>query len=348
MNEKKIDFKSIGKNLFLSFLFTIVAIFIIIVISKGGNFLKAILGIKPLYLILSFSLVGLSWIFEALKVIYSAKILDINITYAQAINLTLIGNFFSGITPFQTGGQPFQMYLLSKNHNVEYGKSAFFLLVKDLMTFIARISLFLAIPVFVVIFRLKWNLPKSVNIALDIGLTFYAFVTVLLFLTFLKTRVFADFIERIVEKLFPPKLSKKVNDEIEKNIHLFEEGKKNLSKGKIKELVIVFFYSLLCWLTSLLLPVVLLRALGSESPALEIIFVAIVFFLSVAFTPTPGTSGAAELGIAVFFSAFLPRQPLVAFILLWRFFYYYLGIIIGGLIVFREFIFKKKKERKEK
>lgn len=346
MNEKKIDLKSIGKNLFFSFLFTIIAIFIIVAISKGGNFLKTIVGIKPFYLIVSFGLVGLSWIFEALKVIYSARILDIKISYAQAINLTLIGNFFSAITPFQTGGQPFQMYLLSKNHNVEYGKSAFFLLVKDLMTFIARISLFLAIPIFVVIFRMEWNLPKSVSLVLDIGLAFYIFISFLLFLAFLKTRKFALFIERMIEKILPPKLSKKVNEEIEKNIHLFEEGKKSLSKGKIKELLIVFFYSLLCWLTSLLLPVVLLRALGSESPALEIVFVAIVFLLSVAFTPTPGTSGAAEIGIAVFFSAFLPRQPLVAFILLWRFFYYYLGIIIGGFIVLKEFFLKRKKAKK--
>jgi len=346
MEEKKINFKSIGKNILLSFSLTILIVFILIIASKGGNIIEAFFEIKPIFLIISFALVGFSWLLEAFQIIYCARLLSINVSKREAINLALIGNFFSAVTPFSTGGQPFQMYLLNRNSNVEYGKSAFFLLVKEIIAFIVRISLFIALPIFITFFKFEYSLPYGVNLAINIGLIFYLLISILIVLALLKTTKIANFIKMIISKIFPLKVSTKVNEEIDKNIHLFEEGKKSLDKSKINNLLFIFFLSLIQWLNSLFLPVVLLRGLGSNSPVLSIIFITIIFLLSVVYVPTPGTSGAAELGIAFLFSAFLPRQPLIVFILLWRFFYYYLNIIIGSFFVFKEFISKRKKINK--
>lgn len=346
MEEKKVNFKSIGKNILLSFSLTILVVFILIIFSKGGNILNAFFEIKPIFLILSFALVGFSWLLEAFQIVLCARLLSIELSRREAINLALIGNFFSAVTPFATGGQPFQMYLLNKNSNVEYGKSAFFLLVKEIIAFLVRISLFIAIPIFITFFKFEYSLPYGVNLAINIGLIFYLLISILIVLALIKTRKLASFIEMIISKIFPAKISNKVIEEIEKNIHIFEEGKKTLNKSKINILINIFLLSLLQWLNSLFLPVVLLRGLGSNSPVLSIIFVTIIFLLSVVYVPTPGTSGAAELGIAFLFSAFLPRQPLIVFILLWRFFYYYLNIIIGSFFVFKEFILKRKRSKK--
>ena len=346
MEEKKVNFKSIGKNILLSFSLTILIVFILVIVSKGGNFFEAFLEIKPIFLIIAFAMVGFSWLLEAAQIIYCARLLSINLSRREAINLALIGNFFSAVTPFATGGQPFQMYLLNKNSNVEYGKSAFFLIVKEIIAFIVRISLFIALPIFITFFKFEYSLPYGVNLAINIGLIFYFLISILIVIALLKTRKLANFIQMIIKKIFPARISTKVNDEIEKNIHLFEEGKKALDKSKIKILLFIFFLSLIQWLNSLFLPVVLLRGLGSNSPIFSIIFVTIIFLLSIVYVPTPGTSGAAELGIAFLFSAFLPRQPLIVFILLWRFFYYYINIIIGSFFVFKEFISKRKKIKK--
>ncbi|HPP43000.1 MAG TPA: lysylphosphatidylglycerol synthase transmembrane domain-containing protein [Caldisericia bacterium] len=347
MDEKKVNFKSIGRNILISFSLTILVVFILIILSKGGNFIESFFEIKPLYLIISFALVGLSWLLEAFQIIYCAKLLSINLSKREAINLALIGNFFSAVTPFSTGGQPFQMYLLNKNSNVEYGESAFFLLVKEIIAFIVRISLIIAIPIFVTFFKFEYTLPHGVNIAIDIGLIIYLLISILIILALFRTRKIADFIKKIAKKILPLKISTKVNEEIDKNVHLFEEGKRSLDKSKINILLLIFFLNLIQWLSSLFLPVVLLRGLGSNSPIFSIIFVTIVFLVSVVYVPTPGTSGAAEFGIALFFSSFLPRQPLIVFILLWRFFYYYINIIIGSFFVFKEFMSKRKKEKKK-
>ena len=345
MEEKKINFKSIAKNIIVSFILTVFAIFIIVILTKGDGFFGIFFEIKPFYLVFAFLMVGFSWVLESLIILLSLKLVNKKILLKEAINLAIIGNFFSAVTPFQTGGQPFQMYLLNKNFNVEYGKSALIFLIKEILAFIVRISLFVAIPIFITFFKLEFNLSKGVNLALNIGLLFYFLISILIALAIFKPKNLALFIEKIVIKLFPPKTSEKIVEEIEKNVNLFEEGKKNINKKNIKDLFIIFILSLLQWLTSLILPVILLKGLGSNSPILSVIFVTVIFLLSVVYVPTPGTSGAAELGIAFLFSSFLPRQPLIAFILLWRFFYYYLTIIVGGIFLLREFL-KRKKIRK--
>ncbi len=346
MEERKINFKSIAKNILISFILTILAIFIIVILSKGEGFFGIFFEIKPFYLILAFIIVGLSWILESIIILLNLKLVNKNISLREAINLAVIGNFFSAVTPFQTGGQPFQMYLLNKNFNVEYGKSALIFLIKEILAFIVRISLFVAIPIFITFFKFEFHLSQGVNLALNIGLLFYFIISLLIVLAIFKPKKLALFIEKIVIKLFPPKTSEKIVEEIEKNIHLFEEGKKNINKNNLKNLFVIFILSLLQWLSSLFLPVILLKGLGSNSPVLSIIFVTVIFLLSVVYIPTPGTSGAAELGIAFLFSSFLPRQPLIAFILLWRFFYYYLTIIVGGIFLLREVFSRRKSKRK--
>lgn len=345
MEDRKINFKSITKNILFSFILTILAIFIIILFTKGENFFGVFFEIKPFYLILAFLIVGVSWILESLIIRLSLKLVEKNITLREAINLAIIGNFFSAVTPFQTGGQPFQMYLLNKNFNVEYGKSALIFLIKEVLAFIVRVSLFVAIPLFITFFKFEFQLSKGVNLALNIGLIFYLFISLLILLAIFQPKKLALIIEKIIIKIFPPKTSQKIVDEIEKNINLFEEGKKNISRKNFKDLIFIFILSLLQWLSSLFLPVILLKGLGSNSPILSIIFVTVIFLLSVVYVPTPGTSGAAELGIAFLFSSFLPRQPLIAFILLWRFFYYYLTIIVGSFFVLKEF-FRKRRHKK--
>jgi uncharacterized membrane protein YbhN (UPF0104 family) len=51
------------------------------------------------------------------------------------------------------------------------------------------------------------------------------------------------------------------------------------------------------------------------------------------FIPTPGASGVAEVGFAALFSPVCPGELLSIYMLLWRFFTFYLGVIIGGIIV---------------
>ncbi|MDI6861541.1 MAG: lysylphosphatidylglycerol synthase transmembrane domain-containing protein [Caldisericia bacterium] len=342
MEENKINFRSIAKNILISFILTILAIFVIVILTKGEGFFGIFFEIKPFYLVLAFLMVGFSWILESVIILLSLKLVNKKILLREAINLAIIGNFFSAVTPFQTGGQPFQMYLLNKNFNVEYGKSALIFLIKEVVAFIVRISLFVAIPIFIAFFKFEFNLSKGVNLALNIGLLFYFLISILIILAIFKTKKLALLIEKIVMKIFPPKTSEKIIEEIEKNINMFEEGKKSINRKNIKDLFVIFILSLLQWLTSLFIPVILLKGLGSDSPILSIIFVTIIFLLSIVYVPTPGTSGAAEIGIAFLFSSFLPRQPLVTFILLWRFFYYYLTIIVGGIFLLKEFLKKRK------
>ena len=51
------------------------------------------------------------------------------------------------------------------------------------------------------------------------------------------------------------------------------------------------------------------------------------------FVPIPGGSGGLEYGFVAFFGNFLVGAKLTAVMLIWRFITYYLGIIIGAIMM---------------
>lgn len=74
-------------------------------------------------------------------------------TLKNAYQLTLIGQFLNGITPFQSGGQPFQIYLLKKDGiRISDSTNA---MIKD---FIAYQSALIMVGVASLLLNLKLNL----------------------------------------------------------------------------------------------------------------------------------------------------------------------------------------------
>ena len=66
-------------------------------------------------------------------------------------------------------------------------------------------------------------------------------------------------------------------------------------------------------------------------PSGQLLTVAMLLFLSVSYTPLPGASGAQEGGFLVFFKGLFIGGKVGLALLVWRFFTYYLFLIIGGI-----------------
>ena len=64
------------------------------------------------------------------------------------------------------------------------------------------------------------------------------------------------------------------------------------------------------------------------------VFVSSAFILLIGnFVPIPGGSGGIEFGFLEFFKAFLSPGPLKSALIIWRGITYYLGVIIGGILL---------------
>ena len=77
-------------------------------------------------------------------------------TLKNAYQLTLIGQFLNGITPFQSGGQPFQIYLLKKDGiRISNSTNA---MIKDFIAYQSALSM---VGVASLLLNLKLNPPDK-------------------------------------------------------------------------------------------------------------------------------------------------------------------------------------------
>jgi len=86
----------------------------------------------------------------------------------------------------------------------------------------------------------------------------------------------------------------------------------------------------------------LIRGLGIEAPFFEATILQIIMTYAVNFMPTPGASGFAEAGAAGVFGHLMPKSVLGVYVMSWRFFTGYLGIIVGILAI-SKFVTEKRR-----
>lgn len=72
----------------------------------------------------------------------------------------------------------------------------------------------------------------------------------------------------------------------------------------------------------------------------------LMLYTSVAFAPLPGASGAQEVGFFVYFRDVFPHHMMYMAILIWRFFTYYLTVILGAVLVLIDSLTTIIKEKK--
>ena len=108
------NIKSIKKN---SFLLLIVLVIILYFILKDdfSNVVKALINVDLKWILLAVSFMVVYWILRALSLFIITKEYSKKIKFKRIFALTLITQFFNGITPFSTGGQPMEVYYLSKS-----------------------------------------------------------------------------------------------------------------------------------------------------------------------------------------------------------------------------------------
>jgi uncharacterized protein (TIRG00374 family) len=79
----------------------------------------------------------------------------------------------------------------------------------------------------------------------------------------------------------------------------------------------------------------IVKGLGVTAGLWEVFSIQILVILAVYFCPTPGASGAAELGSAVLMASILPVQLLTVYVILWRVIVTYIAVLLGSYVVLR-------------
>ncbi len=347
------EFRRVIAGTLVALASSVFCLYILTRLGSGRAVVARLLSIHPLYLLISLSLVVVSWVLEALKMTVLIDALGERLRYRTSLKIALIGGFAAGITPFDTGGEPVQVYLLHRE-GIALGDCTAIVAVKGLSGALARLCLGIAIALWFVAARVSWSLPPTLNAVLTAGISVYA--ALLLMFWYFTAR--PEQINLLARRVGSSRLARQfvgrrkvINlvSSLEKTINDFRVGVNTFAREKRRHLALVALLSLATWLLVLFVPVLLLRGLGVSSPVAHVLLTALVFYLAAAYAPTPGSSGAAELGFAALFGRIVPLHLLGVFVLMWRLITYYSTMFLGGLLVAREVSMKgRRKEDSDK
>lgn len=286
-------------------------------------------------------------IFEALSLhVIVAK--HQKISFFNSINIAFSSNFYNGITPFASGGQPFQIYYYNKvGIKPEDSTSA---LVVQFIVHQACLCLFALVAMIsyfsfltkeienIPIGFLTINFPTMVCIGFMINLS----ILILLILMTVSTK-FKRLAWHIIDLFKHVKFLKnridKVHKKVEEFILEFQHGCKVIGKDLVL-LSLTFAYKFFSLLLFFAIPFFIFDALGVTilpSQMYFIICMSIFSFVLMSWMPTPGASGAAEWAFTTVFvlvqGTVISPAIAIAGTLLWRFTTYYLKMFFGFISV---------------
>jgi hypothetical protein len=332
-------------------LLSALAAFIILQVTSQGEDLRTLFQVDFSQLAIAGCLVVLGWVLDAVRIKALVAALGGRLRFLTALRITLAGGFAACVTPFDTGGEPLQVYLLHKQ-GFEPGESTAIITLKSLISAVARLFLVLLFPTWYLVRRRTWALPKSLETALFIGLLVYTsfFGLGVFFAAYPEyIRVIMDrslnnkFMNRFISK----STADTVMEHVEKGVCDFRTALTLFLREKRSTLIIISILSLIAWAIAFFIPVLILQGLGIAPPFAETMAIAGIFYLAAAYAPTPGSSGAAELSLAALFGSIVPFPLLGVFVLLWRSVTYYLTLIVGGITLLLTYDNKKPDDERE-
>lgn len=260
------------------------------------------------------------------------------------LKIGLIGIYYSYITPSSTGGQPMQVVYLLRD-KVPAGNSTAVLFVK----FFAYQLSFVLCTVASLIYmypQLKAESPQLIPIIL-VGIAINGLWIIAIPLLFCAPVLhgLAGVVVRLLEKCT---FLKRRALYIEK-VRGFENDFASYTE-KFRSKKRYYVYSVLLSIPQVILQMsvlyVVFRAFSYDLPYLELLCMQTMLQASVCFVPLPGASGAQELGFSMFFNSyFASGDVLYTAVLVWRFFTYYIVVILGALLVVADQIIYGRRRR---
>jgi uncharacterized protein (TIRG00374 family) len=265
--------------------------------------------------------------------------------YRSVIYISLIGLYYCNITPGASGGQPLQVYYLNKR-SVPIGISSSALTVKF---FCFQVML-------IFIGTLAWLMHKeyvysaiSENMwILVLGYLFNGIsvlFVVLLSISRRAVRLFIVLFIKVGTKLHMCKDPDAATARWEGNLATFHKAIVMLTK-KPWELALQLLIAAVQVITWMLIPAAIYYSFGlSGAGLLQLVTISLLLYISAAYTPLPGASGAQEGGFAIYFAGVFPHNTLFVALLVWRFFTFYLTLIVGSVTTIFPQLTKKRARR---
>jgi uncharacterized protein (TIRG00374 family) len=295
--------------------------------------LKSIFYVNKIkWYILAFGMAIAVWILDAFHLHSLCDGIYEKPKFMISFKNTMIGQFFNSLTPFSSGGQPAQVYYLSKG-GIATGHAITILIVKSAM-FQFVITLY-SILSFILNYDFLINKIPNFIVYFLIGTVISSVVVLGYILVIVKHDTalrLADHILRLLSKIRLVKDYDKTKEKLKIEMDYFSEGI-SILRNNLKALSLAFLFQVAQLTILFLIPYVLYLAVESGGISLgDFLSAQAPLNVITAMIPSPGAAGGSEGISYLFFKNIFVTAPLAAVILLWRGFSFYINIIGGGLV----------------
>lgn len=330
---KKILEKKNIINIVILFALTALAFFLIYKSANPEDLLKILKSVKIEYLILALLSFLLYRIMEGLGFFYLFKCINKNLGLMTSISYSFIGYFFGQITPSGGGGQPGQIYYMTRD-GVKLSEALSVLLPFNIIYHISLI-------VFTVI-SLNTNLGHLVLLSrlsfmFYLGLVIQILIVIFMFSLFFSKKLVETiliWINRFIGKLpFLSRFSKKEHTVVQ-YVDRFHE-KLLYIKDNRKSLLVVFFIQIFMLCFYYLISYFVYRSLGfTRYNFIDIVGIQCLISISVESMPSPGAAGFAEVFMYSIYRQILSKDLGLSWMMLTRGISLYLGLFLGIITVY--------------
>lgn len=319
-----------------SFLLLLVTLAVVVGIGLNGNDLEdlaaALNRLTPGFLLLCVACWALYVLFNALTMYHFLRVQGHPVKLHESLHAAMIGIYYCNVTPGATGGQPMEMYALSR-YGVPVGVSGSGMAVKFVLfqtvLLITGAVLWMTHADFV-----REYAPNSWwFILLGYAANFFTIGMVILM------AVSRNAVRWIIGKCILIGVRLRLCRDPEASRQKWENhcesflGSVQLMIRRPRDLLIQCLLAFGHLMSLMLVIIAVYHALGlSGVSSMELITMGVLLYIGASYTPLPGASGAQEGGFAVMFRGIFPDALLFVALMIWRFCTYYLSVLVGAVL----------------
>lgn len=340
--EKKKKSKKIYINLLIFILLIIFTFSLVLKDQDVTEILKISATVKKQYILIAMFAMGVFIACESINIGRILKELGEKSKFISNVRYTLIGFFFSAITPAASGGQPMEIYYMHKD-NISVAHSTLALLMQLCSIQIVTITVGIISAV------LHFEVLKSGLIYLLIlGIILNSSALMLLIIAIYSKKLSEGLIKFVVNilKFFRIRNIEKKQEKLEKELESYQTSAKYIKEHRILMLktVLTTTVQMLAYYT---VPYWIYLAFGlNNSNIFDILTLQAVLYATVSGIPSPGSVGVSEGGFLGIFRNAFPETVISSAMLLSRGVNFYLLILISAIVVVIS-TFRDRKEEKE-
>lgn len=318
----------LGAQLFIAF--SLIAYFILFQRSSIGESIQHLRNFDMRFFALALALVVVDWVIAGTRIMLFARKVNSSIGFGASWRSCMVHVFLAGVTPSQTGGAAAQVFVLyAEGMRVIDSTVVLFVggFITTVIVLLAGASMLMVQPHMIA--------PELRTLAkISFGVYVLILVVILLTLThphnfkrvmrWLMTRIprVRNTIEKrhLVERMFAT-----VDRYHDLMTEFFLRGKSTFAVGLLLTALIYLNKFLIGW--------TVVRGLGLHAEVGKVLYLQIIPLLVFYFSPTPGSSGLAEVSTMAAMGPVVPPSYQAAYVLVWRFFTLVINMIVGAVVV---------------